>query len=134
MSPRSLLAPLLFIAACVDTSAPDDSHVGRYTLRRINGMDPPAAVYETSVARLEFLSGALHLRVDQSFMDSTRLKVTPAKGGEIQFVTDVASGTYRIAHDTLHLQSTRGEEYHMIFQAAGSLIQNLQGSLLIYRK
>ncbi|HEY0305980.1 MAG TPA: hypothetical protein VGC44_13500 [Longimicrobiales bacterium] len=128
------LALLLILPACVDTTAPQEDHVGRYTLRRINGAAPPGAVLESSVARLDFLSGILHLRADLSFVDSTRLKVTPLRGGEVQTVTDVAAGTYRISNDTLHLQSTRGEEYHMVRQTAGSLVQDLSGVILIYRK
>jgi hypothetical protein len=128
------LVAFLLLPACVDTTGPDNPHVGRYTLRRINGTEPPAAVLESTVARLEFLSGALHLRTDETFIDSTRLKVTPVKGGDIQFVTDVASGTYRVADDTVHFASTRGEAYHMVFQVAGSLVQNLSGTILVYRK
>ena len=101
---------------------------------RINGVAPPGPVLESNVARLDFLDGTLHLRADLSFVDSTRLKVTPIKGGDVQTLTDVASGSYRISNDTLHLESTRGEEYYMVFQTAGSLMQNLSGTILIYRK
>ncbi len=129
-----IFALSLLLAGCMDTTAPEEDYYGRYTLRRINGMAPPGAVLESSVARLDFLSGTIHLRQDLSFVDSTRLKVTPLRGGEIQTLTDVASGVYRVSNDTLHLESTRGEEYHMLIQTAGSLVQDLSGVILVYRK
>jgi hypothetical protein len=129
-----VLALSLALPACIDTTAPDEDFAGRYTLRRINGVSPPSAVLESSVARLDFLSGTLHLHDDLSFVDSTRMRVTPLKGGEVQTLTDVAAGTYRISNDTLHLESTRGEEYHMVIQTAGSLVQDLSGVILVYRK
>lgn len=136
MSRRRLfsLALLLVLPACVDTTAPQENHVGRYTLRRINGNAPPSAVLESSVARLDFLAGTLRLHADLSFVDSTRLKVTPLRGGEVQTVTDVAAGNYRISNDTLHFTSTRGESYHMTIQSSGSLVQDLSGVILVYRK
>ena len=130
----SILVALLTLPACVDTTAPQEDFYGRYTLRRINGIAPPGAVLESSVARLDFLSGIIHLRNDLSFVDSTRMKVTPLRGGDVQTVTDVAAGTYRVSNDTLHLESTRGEKYHMLFQTAGSLVQDLSGVILVYRK
>ena len=128
------LVVLMLLPACIDTTAPLEDHYGRYTLRRINGLAPPGAVLESSVARLDFLSGTLHLREDLSFVDSTRVKVTPLKGGDVQTVVDVAAGTYRVSNDTLHLESTRGEQYHMLIQTSGSLMQDLSGVILIYRK
>ena len=136
MSPKRpyTLALLLLLPACVDTTAPQENHVGRYTLRRINGNSPPSAVLESSVARLDFLAGTIHLNADLSFVDSTRMKVTPLRGGDVQTVTDVAAGNYRISNDTLHFTSTRGENYHMKVQSAGSLVQDLSGVILVYRK
>ena len=136
MAPAKALSLLLalLLSACVDTAGVDDLRYGRYTLDRMNGMALPGTLINNSVARLELLSGSLWLHRDGNFTDSTQARLTAVKGGTVQFVTDVAAGTYRIAGDTLYLDSTRGEQYHMIFQAAGSITQELSGSTLVYRK
>lgn len=131
----ALFALLLTFASCSDASGPGSSRLGRYTLRKINGADLPGIVAENSVAKLEFLSGALRLNTDGSFTDSMDLKVIPLQGGDIRRLTDVASGSFTISKDTVYFHSVRiGEEYHMVFQTAGSLTQELGGSILVYRK
>jgi hypothetical protein len=130
----SVVAALLLLAACVDSIAPESSRLGRYTLRRINGAELPRLVYENAVARIDFVHGTLHLRSDQTFVDSTGVQVFRTREGDTQFVTDVAEGSYRFAGDTVHLNSSRGEQYFMVFGVAGSLMQVLEGSVLLYRK
>jgi hypothetical protein len=130
-----LVAALLLSNGCAtDTLAPGNDRFGRYTLRTINGSGVPALVFESTSARLEFVSGSLRLNRDNSYTDSTDVKVTPLKGGDIRRVIDVAAGTYRFSGDTVFFDSTRGEHYHMVFQVAGSLMQELAGALLVYRK
>lgn len=128
------LATSLLFTACAETAAPDTALFGRYTLRSINGAQPPAHVYENAVARIEFLSGAIHLSQDLSFVDSTRLRVSRTSDGATQLTVDVASGNFRFAGDTVHLTSLRGESYYMTFSSSGSLVQLLLGNVLVYRK
>ena len=125
---------LVITSACVDPAGPEELRFGRYTLRRMNGDALPGVLVENSIARLEFLSGALWLHRDGTFTDSTHAKLTALTSGTVKMVNDVAAGTFRMSRDTLYLNSTRGEHYHMIFQAAGSLTQELSGSTLVYRK
>ena len=128
------LATSFILSACADTTAPDSSRLGRYTLRRINGADLPRAVYENSVAQVHFLSGSIHLRDDLTFTDSTHVRVFRTREGDTFTSIDVATGTFRLTSDTLYLQSTRGESYYMTFGTSGSLLQTLEGSILLYRK
>jgi hypothetical protein len=130
----SSVALTMVLVACVDSVAPDTARLGRYRLSKINGEDLPGLVVQNTVARLDFLSGALRLNKDGSFTDSTNLKRTPVGPGEVTFVTDVAAGLYKISGDTLYLDSTRGEHYFMTFQSSGSLTQLLGGNILVYRK
>jgi hypothetical protein len=129
-----ILAALLVFPACVENFAPEASRLGRYTLRRINGGPLPGEVYESAIARIHFVNGTLHLRADQSFVDSTHVQVYRTREGDTVFSTDVAEGVFRFAGDTVHLQSTRGENYFMVYGATGSLVQVLEGSVLLYRK
>ena len=130
----ALLATSLLASACSEPSAPGDDRLGRYTLRRINGGDLPRAVYQNAVAQIEFVSGALVLRDDLTFIDSTHVRVFRTREGDTFTSVDVASGTFRLTADTLYLQSTRGEEYFMTFGSSQSLLQELEGSILLYRK
>lgn len=140
---RAILLPVMLgVAACgTDATEPGAARFGRYTLRSINGQGLPAVVVENANSRLEFLSGSLRLNPDQTFTDSTELKVTPLyrgeplAGGEIKRTTDVAYGLFRIAGDSVYFDSLRGEHYAMVFHVAGtSLDQELAGSVLVYRK
>jgi hypothetical protein len=134
-STRILVPALLLVAACADTTAPEHNPFGHYSLARINGDPLPAVVHETTVASLEFLRGGLRLNTDFTFEDVTELKVTPKSAGQIVRVSvDTSRGTFRLVRDTVFLDSTRGEHYHMVFQVAGSLKQELGTSTLIYRK
>jgi hypothetical protein len=138
---KTAAAMLIAVSACgTDSSGPEPGRYGRYTLRSINGNRPPAVLFESATSRLEFLSGTLRLNSDQTFTDSTELKVTPLfrgdplQGGEVRQTTDVAWGLLRFAGDTVYLTSTRGEQYYMVFQVTGSLTQTLAGARLLYRR
>ena len=130
------LAVLLWFSACGDdATAPIESRYGRYALRRINGDELPQIIVENAVYRVEFLEGALRLNPNGTFTDSTERRVTSFQGGTfVTLSTDVAAGTYRISGDTVFSSSTRGELYHMTFQAQNSLRQELSGSILLYRR
>jgi hypothetical protein len=140
---KRILAAFLIgsvLASCNDDAAGvNDTRFRRYTLRSIDGRPVPTIFQENANSRLEFLSGALRLNTDGTFTDSTELRVTPMfrgqplPGGEVQHYYDVAWGLHRISRDTVYLSSLRGEEYHLVFQAAGSLTQQLGGGLLNYR-
>jgi hypothetical protein len=130
----ALFAALLLLPACYDSTGPEYSRLGRYTLRRINGGTLPGEVYENAVARIQFNGGTLHLKSDLTFVDSTLVQVYRKGEGDSLLTTDVAAGTYRFSGDTVHLSSSRGEIYFMVYSAAGSLMQTLEGSVLLYRK
>lgn len=134
-----ILACVLAIG-CSDASGPDASRYGRYVLRTVNGNTVPTVQSENANGRLEFLSGSLRINADNTFTDSTEIRVTPMfrgeplPGGEVQHYYDVAWGLHRISGDTVYLSSIRGERYFMVFQASGSLTQDLSGNRLQYRR
>ena len=109
-------------------------------MRTINGNDLPETVQENSVARLVFNAGAVRLKPDMTFTDSTDLTVTalqngvPIAGQTLQRKWDVAFGAYRISGDTVYFDSVRDEHYFMVFTAAGGMAQDLVGSRLYYTK
>jgi hypothetical protein len=131
----------LAVAACGgDSTAPQDSVYARYTLNTIDGRRVPTIFQETASGRLEFLSGALRLKEDGTFTDSTEIRVTPMfhgeplQGGEVIHRYDVAWGLHRLSGDTVYLSSVRGEQYFMVVQASGSLSQELAAAVLTYRR
>jgi hypothetical protein len=136
---RSLLAllslSLSFGAACSDITESESSRTGRYVLARINGEMLPILFLETSAARLYFLRGEVRLNNDQTFTDITDMRVEPKiAGASISFPSDTTRGTYRMAGDTVVFTTTQAQEYRMVFQASGSLLQELVGNTLTYRR
>jgi hypothetical protein len=138
MSIARYLLPLsaVFTLACgADPATPAAAdRLGRYQLLRINGKPLPGFVTEGSAARIDFLSGAVHLNPDGTFVDSTEAKISP-HGGMVRFNTDVATGRYRVSHDTVFFDSDRvNERYFMVYASEQSLLQELGGSVLLYTR
>jgi hypothetical protein len=138
---RLIVMTVLLLAACGDDgTGPEAERFGRYVLRSLNGRAVPTVQTENANARMEFLSGSLRLNADQTFTDSTEVRITPMfrgeplPGGEVRHYYDVAWGLQRISGDTVYLTSIRGEKYHMVFQATGSLTQQLAGNTLQYKR
>jgi hypothetical protein len=131
------LAILLLATSCSfnDGVSPEASRLGRFQLAKINGGDLPGFVTKGSAARIDFISGAVHLNDDGSFVDSTYLKVTPNFCcNDPSFSTDVAQGSYTVRNDTVFFSSTRKEHYVMVYLSGQSLLQELSGSLLLYTR
>jgi hypothetical protein len=132
---KLLALSLTFGAACSDITSSESSRTGRYVLARINGQMLPILFFETPAARLYFLRGELRLNDDQSFTDITDMRLEPkTSGSSISFPSDTTKGNYRMAGDTVVLTTTQAQEYRMVFQASGSLQQELVGNTLTYRK
>lgn len=130
-----VLALSLFVASCADSTAPDYLRQGRYDLVHINGDALPILFLETPFARLYFEAGELVLNADDTFSDITEMRRDgKGTGATTTFPSDTTRGTYRIAADTVVFTTTRQVEYRMVFQASGSLVQELSGNRLTYRK
>jgi hypothetical protein len=126
---------MLTTTSCInDVESPGSNRLGRYRLARINGGPLPGFVTQGSAARIDFLSGAVHLNTDFTFFDSTVVKVTPLFGGNPTINTDVAQGVYRLSNDTVFFSSIRNERYFMVYLSHESLLQELAGSLLLYTR
>ena len=125
----------LLCAACVDNEAPETSRRGRYVLARINGDPLPVLFVETGAARLYFRSGELRLNNDETFTDITHMR-RESKGdfASTSFPSDTTKGTYAMSGNTVVFTTTLKETYRMTFQSSGSLVQELAGNLLTYRK
>jgi hypothetical protein len=129
----AIIPVLLLCLACVDTAVPEASRRGRYTLARINGDPLPILFIETSTTRLYFLRGELLLNADDTFSDITDMRVEPTVG-TVSFPRDTTRGTYRMVGDTVIFDASQGPGYRMIFQSSGSLVQELVGNTLTYRR
>lgn len=130
----AIISLLLLCLACVDTAVPETSRRGRYTLARINGDPLPILFVETAAVRLYFLRGELLLNADDTFSDITHMRREPKGVGSQTLPSDTTRGTYRMVGDTVLFDPTRGEGYRMTFQTSGSLVQELIGNTLTYRR
>jgi hypothetical protein len=128
-----MIALLLATGACFhDSMAPNPPTIhGRWRLRTMDGEPLPYVYAEVTNFKLEFVSGSLTLREDNTFSDSTDLRRT-----EYQIarrIIDVAEGNWTQVADTIKLNSTRGEHYFMVFSEQ-TLKQDLGGKILLYKR
>lgn len=130
----AIISVLLLCLACVDTAVPESSRRGRYTLARVNGDPLPILFIETAAVRLYFLRGELLLHADETFSDITHMRREPKPVGSVLFPTDTTRGTYRMVGDTVIFDPNQGAGYRMTFQTSGSLVQELVGNTLTYRR
>lgn len=137
LSPMRLI-PLvlaLALAACADGSTePDDSEDLRYRLSRINGKAPPEVAADGSLAKIVFLDGALHLKANGIYFDSTELETTSKLDGKTTREVHVSHGLYTVSNDTIYFRSVNrpGEKYLMTHLTERSLEQRLATATLIY--
>jgi hypothetical protein len=125
---------VLLLAACTDGSGPDDDGSSRYQLSRLDGRPLPQVAADGQLARIVFLSGALHLKSNGIFFDSTVMDVTTKATGETKRTVNVAQGLYTTSRDTVYFRSVNrpGEDYMMVKLTEGSLIQRLSTIELLY--
>ena len=97
MKRRSVLAIALalFVAACSDSSGPDDAEVeGTFTLRTINGAVLPFTLEETSAGKVEVMSDFYTLNDDGTYDSTIDFRLTEA--GEVTLDSANESGTYSV--------------------------------------
>ena len=127
---------LLIVMAALDSLSCKDStgpkvHVGVYTLRTINGQNPPQVVAQNSSGILEFTAGVVSLNADGTFSDRTDFRFTSGSTVTTDFVLVV--GTYQRDGDNVTFFASGGGSYSMAY-AGTSLTQVEEGITLVYRR
>ena len=103
VGPLVVLCGLLLIAACSDSTAPEDSPVGTYQLVAINGDPLPYALFGT-----EILSATLTLRDDGTYSIHTVSREEDIFTGEVHDHEDLETGTYSLSGSVLSVTESGG--------------------------
>jgi hypothetical protein len=122
---------VLTITACNDDPLSPDDVMGTYELTTVNGASLPFVIFDDGTDRFEILSGRITLRENQTFTDSSTLRLT--SGTTVETEPDVAVGTYDIEGDAIVFTPDDSPQY--ILTISGSrLMQSVQGLTFEYRR
>ena len=111
---------LVALAACSDSSGPDATIHGTYTLRTVNGQTLPATIFQDASGRFDITGGTLTLNSNGTFTDVVMFRIVSGT----TTITDQASGTgtFAEAGNTVTFTTTDGETYTMT-RSGGTLTQ-----------
>jgi hypothetical protein len=124
-----LLSALAFAGSCKDSTAPQVIS-GIYELESVDGEQLPVVVFEDAQGKDEMLNGRVDLYSDGTFYDVTTVRSTiNGSATEDDFV---AEGTYRLSGTTVTFTSST-IDYSMELSAGGTLTQNWNGLILVYK-
>ena len=102
---RMIVAGILAVlAACSsDSTGPNASVTGSYTLRTVNGNNVPAVVFQNATTKDELTAGTLNLNADNTWSGSLTARETSLSTGAVVSITVPASGTYTNNNGSLKL-------------------------------
>ena len=107
---KSMLAALVFVlVACGGDKATGPQTVtGSYTLRTVNGANPPGVVYQDTQQKLEVIDGSLNLAANNTWTGTlggrfTDLTTNPSTVTNLPGLP-LDGGTYTLSGNTLTLQ------------------------------
>lgn len=81
-----------FTAACSDSTGPEASVTGTYTLRSINGANVPVVVYQEGTYREEVQSGSITINSNNTFSATHTIRFVD--GTDSMTATQTCTGTY----------------------------------------
>lgn len=109
------LALLVMLAACGgDSTAPNADVTGNYTLRTVNGANPPTTIFQSSDETVELTDGNIMLNADKTWSGVLTVRVTDlTAGGTATTLSLPANGTYTSTGGTLTLiDATDGSHFN----------------------
>ena len=127
---KLVAAALVVLAACTDSTGPN-SHIGSYTLLRINGQSLPQVIDQDASSTLEVTGGVVTLDSDGTFTDRIDFRFTTATSVETD--SDIATGFYTITGDNVTFESDDGFTYSMALSGR-TLTQVEPGITLVYQR
>jgi hypothetical protein len=110
---KSLLAALVFaVAACGGdkVTAPENIN-GSYTLRTVNGTNPPNVIYQDQTYKVEVTDGTLTLGTNSSWSGTLGGRITTLATGSINDFSgaSLSGGTYTRSGSTLTLDDPQDQ-------------------------
>lgn len=131
---RTLIALVLlaFAAACGDATAPDNSYIGTYALRSIDGEVVPITVYDDGTESARVTGGSLILNEDGSF--TTSLDITYSIGGQVQNESEWSGGTFRRSGRSFTLTDALGDSYVATWDGADTMTIDDGAVVVVFRR
>lgn len=136
-----VVAAIIAAAACGSDSGPvppptEESVVGRYTLRSVNGFPLPYFLAGNSQQEAFIVSGTMVVLADKTFIDSLTTRIEYASGAPATQDSASSSGTYTLFASNLALVYTSLDPIgYDTVAVIGPRVYQDEGSLfLIYRK
>jgi len=107
---RSLffLAALAVLPACGDSTGPNRTVTGNYSLISVNGVLVPVTFSVEQFFTLRITAGTLTLNSDNTFSASATYEQTPAGGGPKTTNTETCTGTYTMNGNTVTFTEATG--------------------------
>ena len=126
---------VLLVVACgggSDPASPDDSVVGTYTLRTVNGATLPAVVGTEQGVTVSVTAGGLTLRADRTFSATTTARGVGA--GTDATVTATGAGTYTVSGNAVTLVDASSNARLTGSYANGSVTMAQDGFVSVYTR
>jgi hypothetical protein len=122
------------LAACADSTAPEDTLSGTYTLETINGASLPWLAVDEAEGKVEVAGGSITLLADGTFTDRMTFRVT--EGGVARSEDDTYTGTYikTATGATLTPLAPVGFDPYMVTVSGSTMTQMINDFELTYRK
>lgn len=112
---KSLLAALVvaLVACGGDKSTGPQSVTGTYSLRTVNGGNPPAVVYQDAQAKLEVLDGTVTLAADNTWTGTLGARLTDFTTTPNQVLSKpglaLSGGTYTVTGGSITLNDPQDQ-------------------------
>jgi hypothetical protein len=110
---KSLLAALVFtLVACGGDKATGPQTVtGSYTLRSVNGGNPPSTVYQDGRQKLDVTDGTIVLNADKTWKGTLGARITDLTTGQVVDMPGLQlnGGTYTLNGSTITLDDPSDE-------------------------
>jgi hypothetical protein len=125
-------------ASCSDSTGPGDSLAGTYTLRSINGVNPPVLIYQDATVSSEVVSGQILLDAAGNYQGTIRYRDTYT-GSQPQLSDDLTTGYWSLSGNQIALTDNNFPNDPFIGVVSGNTItltDNTGGSsfTLVYSK
>jgi hypothetical protein len=117
-------------SACQDTTSPGAVLSGTYTLRTINGQQPPVIVSADPTGRTEVIAGEIEINRDGTYTDVATYRDTPTGGAAGIPYDDTIYGTWALSGSTLQFTYSQnpGNPYYATVEGGQLYFVNYSGS------
>ena len=113
------------VSACQDSTSPSAVLSGTYTLRTVNGQQPPVPISADPVyGTTELVGGYIRINRDGTFVDVVTYRDTPVGGAPGQPYDDEIDGTWSLSGNTI--------EFTDVLQPGNPYYATVSGNQLVF--